>query len=89
MMTNNGGVLNAIPSSPNGVVEGSYYCFDYLSSNSDSSSDSWEVIKERRVHECEHEHKHGQEQKKQKHQAMPLQLPALSRVFVDVVGSPR
>lgn len=83
MMMNNNGRMNEIPSSPNGVVDGSYYCFDYWSSNSDSSSDSWEAIeKERRVQE------HEQEQK-QKHQAMPLQLPALSRIFVDVVGSPR
>lgn len=75
-----------IPSSPSGVMD-AYYL------SCDSSNDSWAATnmmgssslsssvssspvlgrKKSRVHE----------------QPMPLQLPSLSRVFVDVVGSPR
>ncbi|XP_074313173.1 cyclin-D3-1-like [Silene latifolia] len=81
MMNNNS---NTIPSSPSGVMDA--YCF-----SSDSSNDSWGVAtsidtggrmsvsssspmirKKGRVHE----------------QPMTLQLPSLSRVFVDVVESP-
>ena len=71
-----------IPSSPSGVMDAYYLSCDSsndswtavnLSSSSSSLSSSPMARKKTRVHE----------------QPMPLQLPSLSRVFLEVVGSPR
>ncbi|CAO2814859.1 unnamed protein product [Amaranthus hypochondriacus] len=71
-----------IPSSPSGVMD-AYYL------SCDSSNDSWTVVHSSSSSSSLSSSPMARKKSRVHEQPMPLQLPSLSRVFLEVVGSPR